>query len=161
MAIDKCRWRESSSRSLPMTRRMFVGSLDASARLAVPTSARQLVRRQNVYQVDAWLAGRMIELLFSPFDLDRIEVRLGGKPAGTAVPFVMGRHRHPKTRTPGGQARTEPAPTGIDYLGALGDSHDEALREQVSYQFLIPGPEEPGESGPEQKKEEEEGPDRD
>ena len=98
----------------------------------------------NVYQVDAWLAGRVVELLFDPFDLDRIEVRLGGKPAGTAVPFVMGRHRHPKTRTPGGQARTEPAPTGIDYLGALGDSHDDALRDQVSYQFLVPGPQEPG-----------------
>ena len=66
----------------------------------------------NVYQVDAWLAGRMVELLFSPFDLDRIEVRLAGKPAGTAVPFVIGRHRHPKTRTPDGQARTEPARPG-------------------------------------------------
>jgi putative transposase len=98
----------------------------------------------NAYQVDAWLAGRVVELLFDPFDLDRIEVRLGGKPAGTAVPFVMGRHRHPKTRTPGGQARTEPAPTGIDYLGALGDSHDAALRDQVSYQFLVPGQQEPG-----------------
>ena len=42
----------------------------------------------NVYQVDAWLAGRVVELLFDPFDLDRIEVRLGGKPAGTAVPAV-------------------------------------------------------------------------
>lgn len=92
----------------------------------------------NVYQVDAWLAGRMVELLFDPFDLDRIEVRLDAKPAGTAVPFVMGRHRHPKTRTSDGQQRTEPAPTGIDYLAALGDSHDEALREQVSYRFLIP-----------------------
>ncbi len=102
----------------------------------------------NVYQVDAWLAGRMVELLFSPFDLDRVEVRVAGKPAGTAVPFVMGRHRHPKTRAPDGQARTEPAPTGIDYLGALGDSHDETLREQVSYQFLVPGQQEP------QKKEE-------
>ncbi len=98
----------------------------------------------NAYQVDAWLAGRVVELLFDPFDLDRIEVRLGGKPAGTAVPFVMGRHRHPKTRTPDGQARTEPAPTGIDYLGALGDSHDAALRDQVSYQFLVPGQQEPG-----------------
>ena len=66
----------------------------------------------NVYQAGAWLAGRMVELLFSPFDLDRIEVRLAGKPAGTAVPFAVGRHRHPKTRTPDGQARTEPAPTG-------------------------------------------------
>jgi hypothetical protein len=67
----------------------------------------------------------------------------------------VGRHRHPKTRTPDGQARTEPAPTGIDYLGALGGAHDEALREQVSYQFLIDGPreaaqrEEPGD--PEEK----------
>ena len=78
--------------------------------------------------------------MFDPFDLDRIEVRLGGKPAGTAVPFVIGRHRHPKTRTPDGQARTEPAPTGIDYLSALGDGHDEALREQVSYRFLVTGP---------------------
>src|SRR5204862_466695 len=77
----------------------------------------------NVYQVDAWLAGRMVELLFSPFDLDRIEVRLAGKPAGTAVPFVIRRHRHPKTRTPDGQARTEPAPTGTDYLSALADGH--------------------------------------
>ena len=65
------------------------------------------------------------------------------KPAGTAVPFAVGRHRHPKTRTPDGQARTEPAPTGIDYLSALGDGHDEALREQVSYRFLIGGPQEP------------------
>jgi putative transposase len=96
----------------------------------------------NAYQVDARLAGRMVELLFSPFDLDRIEVRLAGKPAGTAVPFVIGRHRHPKTRTPDAQARTEPAPTGIDYLSALGDGRDAALREQVSYRFLVSGPRE-------------------
>jgi hypothetical protein len=106
----------------------------------------------NVYQVDAWLAGRMVELLFSPFDLDRIEVRLAGKPAGTAVPFAVGRHRHPKTRTTDAQARTEPAPTGIDYLSALGDGHDEALREQVSYRFLIGGPQEPAkQEDPEEK----------
>ena len=111
----------------------------------------------NVCQAGAWLAGRVVEPLFDPFDLDRIEVRLGGKPAGTAVPFVMGRHRHPKTRTPGGQARTEPAPTGIDYLGALGDSHDAALRDQVSYQFLVPGQQEPGNREEPGDPEEEEG----
>jgi putative transposase len=91
----------------------------------------------NTYQVDAWLAGRTVELLFDPFDLDRLEVRLAGKPAGTAVPFAVSRHRHPKTRTPDGQQRAEPAPTGIDYLAALGDGHDAALREQVSYRSLI------------------------
>ena len=115
----------------------------------------------NVYQVDAWLAGRMVELLFSPFDLDRIEVRLAGKPAGTAVPFVIGRHRHPKTRTPDGQARTEPAPTGIDYLSALGDGHDEALREQVSYRFLTGGPQEPAKQEEQEDPEEKEGNGRD
>src|SRR6266568_4202771 len=78
----------------------------------------------NAYQVDAWLAGRTVELLFSPFDLDRVEVRLGGKPAGAAVPFTVGRHRHPKARLPGSRPRAEPAPTGIDYLAALGDGHD-------------------------------------
>ena len=91
----------------------------------------------NVYQVDAWLAGRTLELVFDPFDLDRIEVRAGGKPAGTAVPFVMGRHRHPKTRVPDGSPRAEPAPTGTGYLAALGDGHDRALREQVSYRSLV------------------------
>jgi putative transposase len=94
----------------------------------------------NSYQVDAWLAGRMVELVFSPFDLDHIEVRLDGKPAGTAVPFTIRRHRHPKTRTGDGRPRTEPEPTGIDYLGVLGDSHDTELKDQVSYRFLLGGP---------------------
>ena len=112
----------------------------------------------NAYQVDAWLAGRMLELLFSPFDLDRVEVRLGGKPAGAAVPFTVGRHRHPKTRTGDGQARTEPAPTGIDYLAALGDGHDAALRDQVCYQFLLNSPQdEPGLQGEPEQEEENEG----
>ena len=83
--------------------------------------------------------------VFDPFDLDRIEVRLGGQARrdrrpvrrsdGTATP-------RPAPRT--GRPRTEPAPTGIDYLAALGDGHDAALREQVSYRSLIGGPQEPG-----------------
>ncbi len=109
----------------------------------------------NAYQVDAWLAGRTAGLLFSPFDLDRVEVRLGGKPAGAAVPFTVGRHRHPKARLPGSGPRAEPAPTGIDYLAALGDGHDAALRDQVSYQFLVNGPR--GEPGKQGEPEEEEG----
>ena len=93
----------------------------------------------NSYQVDAWLAGRTVELVFDPFDLGHVEVRLAGKAAGTAVPFTVGRHRHPKTRTGDGQARAEPAPTGIDYLAALGDAHDAGLKDQVSYRSLIDG----------------------
>ena len=91
----------------------------------------------NSYQVDAWLAGRMVELVFDPFDLADVEVRLEGKPAGKAVPFAVSRHRHPKTRTGDGKPRTEPAPTGIDYLAALGDGHDSELRDQVSYRRLL------------------------
>jgi putative transposase len=94
----------------------------------------------NACQVGAWLAGRMVELVFSPFDLDRVEVRLEGKPAGTAVPFTVRRHRHPKTRTGDGRPRTEPEPTGTGYLGALGDGHDAALKDQVSYRFLREDP---------------------
>lgn len=93
----------------------------------------------NAYQVDAWLAGRMVELVFSPFDLDRVEVRLEGRPAGTAVPFTVRRHRHPKTRTADGRPRTEPEPTGIDFLGTLSNGHDDSLKDQVSYRFLIEG----------------------
>ena len=93
----------------------------------------------NSYQVDAWLAGRYVELVFDPFDLASVEVRAGGKPAGAAVPFAVGRHRHPKARTPDRQPRTEPAPTGIDYLAALGDAHDAGLKDQVSYRSLING----------------------
>ena len=71
-----------------------------------------------------------------------------GSPPGPPSRSSIGRHRHPKTRIPDGQARTEPAPTGIDYLAALGDGHDAALRDQVSYRFLVNGPAgEPGNRG--------------
>jgi putative transposase len=93
----------------------------------------------NSYQVGAWLAGRYVELVFDPFDLGRVEVRLAGKPAGTAVPFTVGRHCHPKTRTRDGEQRAEPAPAGIDYLAALGEVHDTGLKDQVSYRSLVDG----------------------
>ena len=109
----------------------------------------------NSYQVDAWLAGRTVELVFDPFDLGHVEVRLAGKPAGTAIPFTVGRHRHPKTRADGGQDRAEPAPTGIDYLAALGDLHDAGLREQVSYRSLIGCSQQQEKESNDKKKEEE------
>ena len=142
------RWEKASpaERAVPEPGLLREAFLWSERRRADKTA---LVRMHgNVYQVDAWLAGQYIELVFDPFDLDRVEVRAGGKPAGTAVPFTVGRHRHPKTRLPDGQPRTEPAPTGIDYLAALGDGHDAALRDQVSYRFLVNGPAgEPGSRG--------------
>ena len=69
----------------------------------------------NTYQVDAALVGRKVELVFSPFDLETVEVRYQNKSHGKALPHNITRHAHPKARpeTP------EPAPapaTGIDYL---------------------------------------------
>jgi putative transposase len=140
------RWEKASplERAVPEPALLREAFLWSERRKADKTA---LVRMHgNVYQVDAWLAGRTLELVFDPFDLDRIEVRAGGKPAGTAVPFAVGRHRHPKTRVPDGGRRAEPAPTGIGYLAALGEGHDAALREQVSYRSLITPRAEEGDS---------------
>jgi putative transposase len=91
----------------------------------------------NLYQVDASLVRRVIELVFDPFDLTDIQVRHKGKPAGNAVPFVIGRHRHAKTRTGDDQQRAEPEPTGIDYLRILDQAHGAELQAQINYAALI------------------------
>jgi hypothetical protein len=49
-------------------------------------------------------------------------VFLDGKPAGAAVPFIIGRHVHKAVAPPG------PPPgdrTGIDYLGLVAAAHEE------------------------------------
>jgi putative transposase len=133
------RWARASpaERAVPDPVRLREAFLWSERRRATKTALVSL--HGNSYQVDAWLAGKYVELVFDPFDLDRVEVRLAGKPAGAAVPFAVSRHRHPKARTPDGQRRSEPAPTGIDYLAALGDSWDSGLKEQVSYRSLVDG----------------------
>ena len=52
----------------------------------------------NRYEVDPALVGRKVELVFDPFDLTRIEVRLAGAPMGLAIPHHIGRHSHPKAK---------------------------------------------------------------
>jgi hypothetical protein len=64
-----------------------------------------------------------VELRYDPEDLTRIDVWLDGKPAGQAVPFVTRRHVH---RAVPQAIRPEPAATGIDYLGLVAATHDEA-----------------------------------
>ena len=79
----------------------------------------------NTYQVDPSLAGRKVELVFDPFDLASIEVRWQGRPAGQAIPHVIGRHAHPKARP---EQPAPPAPaTGIDYMGLIDAAHDTRL----------------------------------
>jgi putative transposase len=79
----------------------------------------------NTYQVDPSLAGRKVELIFDPFDLTGLEVRWQGRPAGQAIPHVIGRHAHPKARPE--QPAPPARPTGIDYIGLLDAAHDTRL----------------------------------
>jgi putative transposase len=97
----------------------------------------------NLYQVDPLLAGRRVELVFDPFDLTSIEVRVAGVPAGKAVPHRIGRHTHPKARpeTP----LAPPPPTGIDYARLLDTAHQAELATRVNYAALA----EPTNSGQE------------
>ena len=79
----------------------------------------------NTYQVDPLLVGRRVELVFDPFDLTRIQVRLRGVPAGTAIPHRIGRHAHVKARP---ETPPElPAPTGIDYARLIAEIHQTQL----------------------------------
>jgi putative transposase len=81
--------------------------------------------RGNTYHLDPSLAGRRVELVFDPFDLASIEVRWQGRPAGRAIPHVIGRHAHPKARP---EQPAPPAPaTGIEYIGLIGAAHDTRL----------------------------------
>jgi putative transposase len=91
----------------------------------------------NLYQVDASLVRCVVELVFDPFDLADIDVRHKGKPAGKAIPFLIGRRRHAKTRTGEHEQRAEPEPTGIDYLKILDTAHGASLQAQINYAALI------------------------
>ena len=131
------RWAKGISSPLPLPS-------PAQLREAFLWSERRTVKKTatvslhgNLYQVDASLVRCVVELVFDPFDLADIQVRHKGKPAGNAVPFLIGRHRHAKTRTGDGGQRAEPEPTGIDYLRILDAAHGAELQAQINYAALI------------------------
>lgn len=76
----------------------------------------------NTYQVDAALVGRKVELVFSPFDLETLDVRYRDKSHGKAVPHRITRHVHPKARRETSEPVSPPV-TGIDYLTLTADTH--------------------------------------
>jgi putative transposase len=92
----------------------------------------------NRYQVDPVLSGRRVELVFDPFDLTVLQVRSGGKDAGTATPHHITRHSHPKARPEPLPGDNAPRATGIDYLSLLGDQHDRQVAGRVNYAALGP-----------------------
>ncbi|MFD8726268.1 DDE-type integrase/transposase/recombinase [Streptomyces sp. NPDC059629] len=95
----------------------------------------------NRYQVDPQLVGHKVELVFDPFDLTFLRVRLDGKDAGTAQPFQIERHSHPKAR-PEVPAEEEPArvTTGIDYLHLVDTAHSNHLGQKINYAALADPP---------------------
>jgi putative transposase len=86
----------------------------------------------NRYQVDPHLVGRRVELVFDPFDLTFMQVRVDGREAGTAIPFQLTRHSHPKARPEIPAEQPKPT-TGIDYLGLIDTQHTAELAERVNY----------------------------
>jgi putative transposase len=135
--LPLARWARGISGPLPLP-------TPAQLREAFLWSERRTVKKTatvslhgNLYQVDASLVRCVVELVFDPFDLTDIEVRHKGRPAGKAVPFLIGRHRHAKTRTDDGGQRAEPEPTGIDYLRILDAAHGAELQAQINYAALI------------------------
>ncbi|WP_134774217.1 DDE-type integrase/transposase/recombinase [Ornithinimicrobium flavum] len=97
----------------------------------------------NTYQVEAALVGRKVELVFSPFNLEDIEVRHGGRSYGPAVPHVITRHAHPKVRPETPEPVPAPA-TGIAYLQLVAQSHHAqvAADEKIGFHALYStGPE--------------------
>jgi hypothetical protein len=117
----------------------------SAQRLVTKTATVSL--HSNTYQVEPALVGRRVELVFSPFDLEDIEVRHGGRSYGNAVPHVITRHVHPKARpeTP----EPEPAPaTEIDYLQLVAGTHhrEVAADPPIGYRALysdLDGPDQP------------------
>jgi hypothetical protein len=114
----------------------------------VVTKTATVSLHANTYRVDPALAGRRVELVFSPFDLQTIEVRYREQSFGAAIPHTITRHAHPKARPETPQA-TLPAATGIDYLALTAAAHHEQLREdeRIGYHALY-GPDSPGEQIP-------------
>ncbi|HEY5356689.1 MAG TPA: DDE-type integrase/transposase/recombinase [Streptosporangiaceae bacterium] len=97
----------------------------------------------NTYQVDPSLTGRKVELAFDPFDLTGIDVRWQGRPAGQAIPHVIGRHARPRARP---EQPVPPAPaTGIDYLALIDAARDTRLAgAAISFAGISDPPSGPG-----------------
>jgi transposase InsO family protein len=103
----------------------------------VVTKTATVSLHSNIYRVDPALAGRRVELVFSPFDLQAIEVRHQDRSYGPAVAHTITRHAHPKAR-PETRGEAPPAATGIDYLALTAANHHAQLRddERIGYHAL-------------------------
>jgi hypothetical protein len=100
------------------------------------TKTATVTMHGNSYEVESVLVGRKVELVFSPFDLAKIEVHYRGAVYGRAVPHRITRHAHPKARP---ETAQPPAPaTGIAYLQLVADTHhgQVAADERIGFHAL-------------------------
>jgi putative transposase len=131
-AAPLARWAAGGPFALPTPAALAEAFLWEERRSVTKTATVSL--HGNLYQVDPELAGRRVELVFDPFELTRIEVRVAGVPAGTAIPHHICRHAHPKARP---EAPLSPPPvTGIDYARLLEAAHQAELAARVNYAAL-------------------------
>ena len=110
--------------AIPTPAQLREAFLWSEQRMVTKTATVSL--HSNTFEVDAALVGRRVECVFDPFDLTAIEVRFAGRPMGTGVARVIGRHTHPMARP---DTPTPPPTTGIDYLALLADRHAAELAE--------------------------------
>jgi putative transposase len=130
------RWQAGGPFVLPTTTVLAEAFLWEEHRTVTKTATVSL--HGNTYQVEPGLVGRRVELVFDPFDLTNIDVRLAGSPMGLAIPHRIGRHAHPKAR-PETPAAAPPTPTGIDYLRLVDATHQQQLATQINYFALLDG----------------------
>lgn len=89
----------------------------------------------NRYELDPALERRRVELVFDPFDLQRVQVRFQGRPMGEARPLQISRHVHPRaSREP--TEDEQPGSTGIDYLALIEARRREQLEQRIDYRAL-------------------------
>jgi putative transposase len=135
------RWQAGAPFPLPTPAALSEAFLWEEHRTVTKTALISL--HGNTYQVDPALVGRKVELVFDPFDLTRIDVRLGGTPTGLAIPHRIGRHAHPKAR-PETPPAAAPKPTGIDYAYLIDTAYQAELAHGVNYAALTGSDEIPG-----------------
>ena len=129
------RWQAGITEPLPRPSPAQLREAFRWSQLRTVTKTATVSLHGNTYQVDASLTGRQVELVFDPFDLDRIEVRHDGRSFGAALPFTIKRHSHPRARP---ENPAEPAPaTGIDYLRLMDAAHGTRLGQKINYSALF------------------------
>jgi putative transposase len=101
------------------------------------TKTATVTMHGNGYEVEPVLVGRKVELVFSPFDLEKIEVHYRGAIYGRAVPHRITRHTHPKARPETVEPSPAPA-TGIAYLQLVAQTHHQQVAgdERIGFHAL-------------------------